>query len=55
MAITLDLVLTRRDCRPSRCAALPPGMLSDHSLVVAGRLRLLLHRGQPDVYGRGKN
>ena len=31
---TLDLVVTRRDCRPSSCDVLPP-MLSDHSLVVA--------------------
>jgi len=31
---TLDLIVTRRDCQPVSCIVQPPGVISDHSLVI---------------------
>ena len=31
---TLDLVITRRDCQPTDCDVQPPGVISDHGLIV---------------------
>jgi len=31
---TLDLIITRRDCQPVSCTLQPPGLISDHSLVI---------------------
>ena len=31
---TLDVVITRRDCQPTDCDVQPPGVISDHGLIV---------------------
>ena len=32
---TLDLIVTRRDCRPTSCDVQPAGMMSEHGLIIA--------------------